>query len=703
MKRALPILAALLIAQPAEAGLLSIFRKEKKTEGCPSDFGALFSGNPFAAPKFDWPTTMEWKIPGAQIAKARQQVDKDFLNSSYFLVPNNDGEAKRAVEMLEALQAPHRKVSPQAWGAELGKEPGLPSPQDLQRKGIKRIVTFEMPGADLEEAYRKAGIEVVVIDHHSYPGLKLNRHKNESSLEQLMKLLNWPASRTDLALAVNDRSYIPGLKAQGLTEEEIGAIRRYDIMAQGKPEREIDDAVKQARDYIPKIEKVDGIYFVENSPVDESYLKQELALKSPNGIVSTYLSSPGKISFSGNPKVAELLLNYDFTKHGYHPGKFDQYGGGDKSASMFFGFKPKEIPDGFRDPLPKEIEAAVKNDIKRVLKGENPLEVAKNPTPARKLASAGQGTASREGVPASGKFYYEVDGKVHEGDYARHGKRGINDSDDREWVTRDLRTNKLIYSSEDHVSGGFKHEFSPSPADQAKLRDRFEAQARGGSMASTGSQPVSASKALNHTVAAEPINPAVKAAKMLPRGSALATSSGDLEKSGIRQIIHAATGSSTMDGPDFTPTLAGVTDSVKNSLALARANGHKRVALPFLGGKIFVDRIGVAPQALADAIVEKAIKERNGLEIRFVTFGDEDTRLFQNAVAKYRGSLTDSDVSVLSGSLTNAKLHGASAIVNAANMEVQFGGGLSGVIGEASGQAERINEEARQAIEAIYK
>lgn len=604
MKRALPILAALLIAQPAEAGLLSIFRKEKKTEGCPSDFGALFSGNPFAAPKFDWPTTMEWKIPGAQIAKARQQVDKDFLNSSYFLVPNNDGEAKRAVEMLEALQAPHRKVSPQAWGAELGKEPGLPSPQDLQRKGIKRIVTFEMPGADLEEAYRKAGIEVVVIDHHSYPGLKLNRHKNESSLEQLMKLLNWPASRTDLALAVNDRSYIPGLKAQGLTEEEIGAIRRYDIMAQGKPEREIDDAVKQARDYIPKIEKVDGIYFVENSPVDESYLKQELALKSPNGIVSTYLSSPGKISFSGNPKVAELLLNYDFTKHGYHPGKFDQYGGGDKSASMFFGFKPKEIPDGFRDPLPKEIEAAVKNDIKRVLKGENPLEVAKNPTPARKLASAG------------------IPGKMSD---------------------------------------------------------------------------------MNSKVAAEPINPAVKAAKMLPRGSALATSSGDLEKSGIRQIIHAATGSSTMDGPDFTPTLAGVTDSVKNSLALARANGHKRVALPFLGGKIFVDRIGVAPQALADAIVEKAIKERNGLEIRFVTFGDEDTRLFQNAVAKYRGSLTDSDVSVLSGSLTNAKLHGASAIVNAANMEVQFGGGLSGVIGEASGQAERINEEARQAIESIYK
>jgi O-acetyl-ADP-ribose deacetylase (regulator of RNase III) len=58
---------------------------------------------------------------------------------------------------------------------------------------------------------------------------------------------------------------------------------------------------------------------------------------------------------------------------------------------------------------------------------------------------------------------------------------------------------------------------------------------------------------------------------------------------------------------------------------------------------------------------------------------------------------------VLSGSITDARLHGASAIVNAANMEVTFGGGLSGAIAKATGRADEINEEARRAIESIYK
>ena len=194
------------------------------------------------------------------------------------------------------------------------------------------------------------------------------------------------------------------------------------------------------------------------------------------------------------------------------------------------------------------------------------------------------------------------------------------------------------------------------------------------------------------------IDPEVKSAGMLPRGSALLTSSGNLAKHGIRHIIHAATGSMTKTGPKFDPTMKGVTDSIRNALNLAKNFGDHRLAIPFLGGKIFIDRIGVSPQTLADHIVETAIQYRGDLELRFVTLGNEDTQIFKNSLAKYGKSLSSTQVSLVSGSITQFSLHGASAIVNAANMEVSFGGGLSGVIANAAGNAKKIDQEAQKAI-----
>ena len=186
-------------------------------------------------------------------------------------------------------------------------------------------------------------------------------------------------------------------------------------------------------------------------------------------------------------------------------------------------------------------------------------------------------------------------------------------------------------------------------------------------------------------------------AGMLPRGSALITSAGALEATGIKAIIHAATGSMRLGGGVFEPTLTSVASSVKASLELARAGGHRRVAIPFIGGGIFVERLGVTPQALADLIVTTAIQESNGLELRFVTFGEIDTQLFKNALQKNK---SPENAQVVSGSLTDFKIHGASAIVNAANTEAQFGGGVSGVIGRATGRIEEINREAQLKISA---
>ena len=475
----------------------------------------------------------DFVISEAQKAQARSQIDHRLLSETLFVVPNNDGEARRAVEILQAAGAPHLQVSAQAWGATLEREPLRP---DVLAR-VRRVVIFEIPGQKVEDSLRAQGLEVLVIDHHAYQGL--DRRRPEGSLEQLMGLIRWPMSAADEAIAVNDRGYIPGLKKLGLSADEIRAIRTQDLVAQGRSLTEIEGATGQAQGLIPSLPRLkNGTFVLDRVTADETILKQELAIQEPNGLVSTFEIRPDKLGFSGNPAAVQKLLELDYETLGYAPGAFAKYGGGDPKASMFFGFKPKSPPQGETALIPER----VLQQIRRVIEGE--------------------GVMSNQGKP-----------------------RAISASD------------------------------------------------RG-------------------TV----VVPEVRDALMMPRGSALATSSGRLSEQGITQIIHAATGSMSRGGKEFDPTLKGVVDAVQNSLELARLNGHRRVAVPFLGGKIFVDRIGIAPQELANAIVKKAIDARGDAEIRFVTFGDFDTGLFQNAVREFGASLPSGAVQVTPGSITDFRV-----------------------------------------------
>lgn len=193
----------------------------------------------------------------------------------------------------------------------------------------------------------------------------------------------------------------------------------------------------------------------------------------------------------------------------------------------------------------------------------------------------------------------------------------------------------------------------------------------------------------------------LKSLNMLPRGSALITSAGELEKTGIKNIIHAATGSMTKSGGNFEPTLKSIEDSIINSLKLAKNHGHKRIAIPFIGGAIFLGRIGVSAPELAETIIKSAVNNRNGLEISFVAFGENPTALFQEILKKNYPQISADQVNVVNGSITEFDLHKASAIVNAANMEVLFGGGLSGAIARATNRMQQIDDEALELIKSL--
>lgn len=198
---------------------------------------------------------------------------------------------------------------------------------------------------------------------------------------------------------------------------------------------------------------------------------------------------------------------------------------------------------------------------------------------------------------------------------------------------------------------------------------------------------------------------------MLPRGSALITSSGALKQTGIVSIIHAASGAMTRTGGHYEPTLESVKLSVANSIALAEKNSHLRIAIPLIGGGIFLQRMGVSPAQLAAEIIKAARASRSMIEVRFVAFAEADVQAFRDGwkIVEREDYRHMDGMEINQGSITEFNVHRASAIVNAANTEVRFGGdgvtggGLAGAIGRATGDFHGINAEAAEVIASLRR
>ena len=191
--------------------------------------------------------------------------------------------------------------------------------------------------------------------------------------------------------------------------------------------------------------------------------------------------------------------------------------------------------------------------------------------------------------------------------------------------------------------------------------------------------------------------------KLLPVGCAFYTSSGALESTGISGIIHAAIGSASRDGRGFAPTLNSVSNSVRNSLVLARRRNHKRIAIPFIGGMIFLNRTFCTKDQLARAIVKTVLEHKDGLEVRLIPYGAEDTWLFQQIVEEMQGQCPSAGggaVQVCPGDITKFNLHGSDVIVNVATTEAKLGGGVSVAIGTASQSQATIDHEAAKIVSA---
>ncbi len=191
--------------------------------------------------------------------------------------------------------------------------------------------------------------------------------------------------------------------------------------------------------------------------------------------------------------------------------------------------------------------------------------------------------------------------------------------------------------------------------------------------------------------------------KHFPRGSAVMTSSGKLKERGIVAIIHAASGSSAETNNKLNPSLRGVELSVDNSIKLAKAHSVSKIAVPFIGGAIFAQRIGVPKEIIADRIMESALTSSAGhIELVFVAFSTEDAEILSEALSRAQNKVANlTKASVLVGDITDFNLHKAPVIVNAANTELRFGGGVSGAIGKATHDIVTIDMQAQKIREAF--
>lgn len=194
-----------------------------------------------------------------------------------------------------------------------------------------------------------------------------------------------------------------------------------------------------------------------------------------------------------------------------------------------------------------------------------------------------------------------------------------------------------------------------------------------------------------------PDDSSLRAPEFAPLGSSVWTSSGHLAGSGITGIAQAASGAMAR-GVGLEPTRYSIAASIRNSLVLAQSHGASAVAVPFIASGRFLTRVQpvCGKSELAGIITETLVAFRGAVEAVIVAWSDEDHALF----APYVSHANEPGLRLVKGSITDFAAHACPAIMNAANMEVRFGAGVSGGIADAVNGHSTTDTSASAAVDA---
>lgn len=150
------------------------------------------------------------------------------MKKTVLIIPANDAEAVMILRLAKVIDFP-TIISGQPHGASLDNEPGIL--KKIKKFGAKKAVVVEMPGVKTEKKLAEKGIEIKIIDHHSYSGL--DRKRPQSSLEQFLKLFRLDDEklialgfepRLIRGIAILDRGFVWALRKEGYSKKEIKKV-----------------------------------------------------------------------------------------------------------------------------------------------------------------------------------------------------------------------------------------------------------------------------------------------------------------------------------------------------------------------------------------------------------------------------------------------------------------------------------------------
>ncbi|MBI4598907.1 hypothetical protein HY734_01775 [Candidatus Uhrbacteria bacterium] len=166
------------------------------------------------------------------------------MRNTVLILPPNDPEAVMILKLASALQIPVL-VCDQPHGASLDHESDIL--KRVREGDWQRAAIVEMPGPKTEARLRRAGMEVVLIDHHNYG--KLDRAHNaktgkllSSSLEQFHKLFRVTDDKLKRlgfdpvlvrGIGIMDRGFVWALREEGYSEKDVKRVLAYqkELMA----------------------------------------------------------------------------------------------------------------------------------------------------------------------------------------------------------------------------------------------------------------------------------------------------------------------------------------------------------------------------------------------------------------------------------------------------------------------------------------
>ncbi|CAG8800786.1 35823_t:CDS:2, partial [Racocetra persica] len=213
----------------------------------------------------------------------------------------------------------------------------------------------------------------------------------------------------------------------------------------------------------------------------------------------------------------------------------------------------------------------------------------------------------------------------------------------------------------------------------------------------------------------------------LPAGCALMTDTLDgsgngssiLNSKGITHIIHAGP-KERSKFPSDEEFVECVVKSVQNCIILAERNNFEKLAVPLVGGDIFLGKCD--PEKLAEGIIRGVTNQlaecQKLKDIVLIDFDQKPPYLFLKKIQQlekelfgdtaffaednhFVGNLKSDKtkgIQVRVGDIRDKNLHSCSAIVNAANTYYGMGGGIAGAIKVETGNAGKINAKAKELI-----